>query len=195
MRQQRRRRIGSEAWLMNSAPHAIWISLPHGGAGAVFNAADLKKHLLENGRSYIIQGGRNCALSAHPKPSSLDCWLRERVRYRDTKQAAASVVDALVTTGMFRRGRFICPDSGWLCKGIELAGGGGGGTVCGTDHEKAETPITRDFIGEFLIRKRQKTAGSIRNGWQSGWQRRCELLQGLGSSMAPLVTLSTTEAR
>ena len=29
-----------------------------------------------------------------------------------------------------------------------------------------------------MLRQRQKTAGSIRNGWQTGWQRRCELQQG-----------------
>ena len=110
---------------MNSAPHAIRIGLPRGEAGAGFNAADLKKHLLENGRGYIITGSCFCALSAHRKPNSLDYWLRKRVRYSDTMQAEVSVVDALVATGMFRCGRFICPDSGRLCAGIELAGEGG----------------------------------------------------------------------
>ena len=49
-------------------------------------------------------------------------WLRWRFPdYADTKLADNSVIDALVATGKFKKGTFKCPDSGELCKGIQLA--------------------------------------------------------------------------
>jgi hypothetical protein len=57
----------------------------------------------------------------HPKPRSLDCWLRENyASHPDTKQAVNEVIDDLVGTGDFVEGKFMCPDSGHKCKGIKL---------------------------------------------------------------------------
>ena len=39
---------------------------------------------------------------------------------KDTKQADNDVMRQLVETGLFREGRFKCPDSGWMVKGIEI---------------------------------------------------------------------------
>jgi len=73
------------------------------------------------GKHYIIQGQTNCSRAEHPKPNSLDCWLRDNyAQIPDTKQAVNEVIDGLVNTGEFEEGGFICPDSGRMCKGIKI---------------------------------------------------------------------------
>jgi hypothetical protein len=95
------------------------IELPHGNAS--FDSDDLKEYIRTTGRNYIIQGQVNCNREDHPKPHSLDCWLRDNCTlYSDTKQAVNEVINDLIKTGEFREGRFICPDSGRWCKGIQI---------------------------------------------------------------------------
>lgn len=97
------------------------IGLPFGGAGATFDVSTLIQHLRESGRPYIIQGQTQCIFSEHPKPRSLDFWLRRKfAKNRDTKQAVNGVIGQLVSTGLFEAGEFLCPDSGRLCKGIRI---------------------------------------------------------------------------
>jgi hypothetical protein len=100
------------------------INLPYGNTK--FDSDDLVKHIQHSVRNYIIQGQVQCNRRDHPKPNSLDCWLRDNyARNPDTKQAVNEVIDALVATGDFKPGKFKCPDcpdSGKLCKGIELVG-------------------------------------------------------------------------
>jgi hypothetical protein len=97
------------------------IYLPHGYVE--FDDDDLVKHIRQSHRNYIIQGQQQCIRREHSKPTSLDCWLRDNYsRYPQTKQAVNEVVDALMATGDFKPGKFKCPDSGKLCKGIELVG-------------------------------------------------------------------------
>ena len=89
--------------------------------GNSFDALDLVTHIRKSGRTYIVQGQQNHSLSKHTKPHALDVWLRTNYAVnRDTKQADNSVIRQLVGTGLFREGRFPCPDSGRLSKGIEL---------------------------------------------------------------------------
>ena len=97
------------------------IHLPYGGRGALFDAEDLKAHMEQDGMGYIIQGQQACVLAAHTKPRSLDVWLRKRCAKPDTKQAVNGVIEQLVRTGMFCEGKFRCPDSGLLTKGIALS--------------------------------------------------------------------------
>lgn len=95
------------------------IKLPYGGNQ--FESDDLKAYLIARGRAYIIQGQTACTRSHHPKPLSLDCWLRDNyARNPDTKQAVNEVMVALVRTGDFEEGNYICPDSRRLCKGIKV---------------------------------------------------------------------------
>lgn len=91
-------------------------------AGASFDAQDLKDHIRRSGRTYIIQGQDHRALSDHPKPSSLDVWIRKNggPNNQDTTQADNDVINQLVMTGLFREEKFKCPDSGNSCKGIEI---------------------------------------------------------------------------
>ena len=98
-----------------------FIRLPYGGKGAGFYVSQLVAHIRSTGRDYIIQGQQKCVLKRHTKPHSLDMWLRKGFTNRqDTKQADNQVVQALVLTGLFTEGIFICPDSGNLGKGIKL---------------------------------------------------------------------------
>jgi len=73
------------------------------------------------GKEYIIQGQTACSRDKHPKPSSLDCWLRDKyAKNPDTKQAVNAVIENLLKTGEFETGEFTCPDSGRKCKGIRV---------------------------------------------------------------------------
>ena len=94
------------------------INLPYGNT--VFESEDFKKFIQHSGRNYIIQGQKACSREDHPKPSSLDYWLRGLVNNPDTKQAVNEVIQQLVATGDFEEGCFLCPDSGMMCKGIRL---------------------------------------------------------------------------
>jgi hypothetical protein len=95
------------------------IELPYGDNR--FDSDDLKEHIRTAGRDYIIQGQKACKRADHPKPNSLDCWLRDKyARNPDTKQAVNEVILALVAIGGFEEGQFMCPDSGRICKGIRL---------------------------------------------------------------------------
>ena len=95
------------------------INLPYGKNS--FDSNSLKEHIRTTGRNYIIQGQKACRRIDHPKPNSLDCWLRDNYAQNpDTKQAVNEVIAALVATGDFVLGEFYCPDSGRRCKGIRI---------------------------------------------------------------------------
>lgn len=97
------------------------IGLPYGAPGEAFDSDDLVAHILRSGRTYIIRGQVACVRAQHPKPHSLDCWLRDNfTRRHDVKQAVNAMIDDLVATGQFQEGRFPCPDSHLRCKGVRL---------------------------------------------------------------------------
>jgi hypothetical protein len=97
----------------------IMIALPYGGQ---FDEHDLVRYIQTSGRDYIIQGQQTVARANHTKPNSLDFWLRQFGHNPDTKQAEATVINALVATGLFVIvEKLHCPDSGELCKGLRLA--------------------------------------------------------------------------
>ena len=99
-----------------------FIGLGYGGSGAGFDTDDLLNHMKSRGVSYIIQAQQNCTLDKHTKPSSLDVWLRKNyANNSDVKQATNDVIASLVRSGLFREGKFRCPDSGNSgLKGIEI---------------------------------------------------------------------------
>jgi hypothetical protein len=95
------------------------IVLPYGNN--TLDSDELINHISTTGRNYIIQGQVQCSREFHPKPNSLDCWLRDNYSQNpDTKQAVNEVVLALVNTDEFEEGGFICPDSGKRCKGVRI---------------------------------------------------------------------------
>ena len=95
------------------------INLPYGNSS--FDSNSLKEHIRTTGRNYIIQGQKACRRIDHPKPNSLDCWLRDNyARNPNTKQAVNEVIADLVATRDFAEGEFHCPDSGRRCKGVRI---------------------------------------------------------------------------
>lgn len=94
------------------------IKLTH---GVEFHEDELIDLIKRSGRDYIVQGQRKVDLDDHPKPKSLDVWLRHRFTHLcNTKLADNYVVDALVGTGKFEIVRETCPDSGRPCKSVRL---------------------------------------------------------------------------
>jgi hypothetical protein len=74
------------------------IRLPYGGQ---FDERELVTYIRASRRDYIIQGQQAVAKANHTKPHSLDYWLRQFANNPDTKQGEASVIEALVATGLF----------------------------------------------------------------------------------------------
>lgn len=96
------------------------INLSYGGS---FNEQALVKHIRKSRRNYIIQGQTACTYANHPKPDSLDYWIRQKrfANNRDTKQADNKVIAQLVATGLFQESsKLPCPKTGKLCKGLIL---------------------------------------------------------------------------
>jgi hypothetical protein len=93
------------------------IGLPYGDAS--FDSDDLIRYMAERRMTYIIQGQVHCSYADHPKPQSLDYWLRSFAKNQDTTQAVKEVVKALIRTGDFEPGCYECPDSHRICKGLK----------------------------------------------------------------------------
>ena len=98
------------------------ILLPHGGPGAGFSVRELYDYVQQSGRDYIIGGAVDCALVDHPKPASLDYWLRENfARNKETKQATLEVIEQLIATGLFQQSYELrCPDANEMSFGLIL---------------------------------------------------------------------------
>ena len=101
------------------------IRLPHGEPGTGFSVRQLVDHMEQSGREYIIGGEVDCALVDHPKPASLDYWLRESfAANQDTKQATNDVIAQLVATGLFEPANDLrCPNTGTRSFGLRLKAG------------------------------------------------------------------------
>jgi hypothetical protein len=101
------------------------IQLPHRGAGEGFSVRELVDYIEQSGRDYIIVGDVDCALADHPKPASLDYWLRENFApNKETKQATKEVIAQLLTTTLFEPAYDLrCPDTGNRSFGLRLKAG------------------------------------------------------------------------
>jgi hypothetical protein len=99
-----------------------FVSLRHGGPGIGFRVRELIAHIEKSGRDYIIGGEVDCALADHPRPHSLDYWLRENyARNKETRQATEDVIAELLATGLFElSAQLRCPDSGHKAPGLRL---------------------------------------------------------------------------
>jgi hypothetical protein len=98
----------------------IW--LPHREPGTGFSVRELVDYMEQSGREYIIGGEADCAFVDHPKPASLDYWLRENFAAdKETKQATDEVLAQLIATGFFELADDLsCPDSGTRSFGLRL---------------------------------------------------------------------------
>ena len=145
------------------------VELQYGGSS--FNPHDLLDHIQRSGRTYIIQGQQACALGKHTKPKSLDVWLRKNyASNKDTKQADNSVIEQLVRTGLFREGRFECPDSGKIAKGIEIE-------VVASDG--SEDPDTGLELQDDLLAELQASMASVASGGATSPAEQVAQRQGL----------------
>jgi hypothetical protein len=69
------------------------IRLPHREPGTGFSVRELVDYMEHSGREYIIGGEVDCALVDHPRPASLDYWLRENfAANKETRQATNEVI-------------------------------------------------------------------------------------------------------
>ena len=101
------------------------IRLPHCEPGTGFSVRELVDHLKQSGREHINCGEVDCALVDHPKPASLDYWLRENfAANKDTKQATTEVIAQLIATGLFEPANDLrCPNTGTRSFGLRLKTG------------------------------------------------------------------------
>ena len=98
------------------APHSLLtqdktaIKLPYGGPGTCLVIDDLIKYLKANGIQHLAINQRAQVLENYPEEQemTLDPIIRREFLvpdspYRNTMQATGEVIDALVSTGRFRR--------------------------------------------------------------------------------------------
>jgi hypothetical protein len=100
------------------------INLPYGGEKAEFNLDDLKNYFKTKKLKYMVIGQARVVYKMHPKPESLDIWLRNQPsvnsKYRDTCQAVNSVIKKIISSDDFALGYRDCKYSNRLCKAIVL---------------------------------------------------------------------------
>lgn len=118
----KRRRAEQTEAAPDGAPPDRRISLHHHEPGASFPVRDLVDYIERSGRDYIIEGEVDCALADHPRPHSLDYWLRENfARNKETRQATRDVITQLLATGLFAESEDLrCPDTGERSPGLRL---------------------------------------------------------------------------
>ena len=86
------------------------VKLPYGGPGTCLVIDDLVKYLKKHGISHLAINQRAQVLTAYPEEQEMTLdpiirreFLMDDSSYRNTMQATSDVVDALVSTGRFRR--------------------------------------------------------------------------------------------
>lgn len=100
----------------SEAPHPLLtkdktaIKLPYGGPGTCLIIEDLVNYLKKHGIKDLAINQRAQVLKAYPEEQEMTLdpiirreFLTEDSSYRNTMQATGEVVDALVSTGRFRR--------------------------------------------------------------------------------------------
>ncbi|MCO7610567.1 hypothetical protein GWQ44_09330 [Pseudomonas sp. 3MA1] len=85
------------------------IKLPYGGLNAYLHVPDLVNYLQKHGIKHLAINQRAQVYTAYPENQlmTLDPIIRREfiddLRYKNTMQATTEVIDALVSTGKFRR--------------------------------------------------------------------------------------------
>jgi len=96
------------------------ITLPH-AKNAIIPIQDLIAHFRKNNLNFMIIGSTQVVLNVHPKPKSLDVWIRnhENTRsYANTCQSVNNVVSQLIKNESFSLGLRKCPESKRMCKAL-----------------------------------------------------------------------------
>jgi hypothetical protein len=88
---------------------------------ATISIQDLMAHFRKNNLNYMIIGSTQVVLNVHPKPKSLDVWIRnhENARaYANTCQSVSKVITQLIKHESFSLGLRKCPESSKMCKAL-----------------------------------------------------------------------------
>jgi len=96
------------------------ITLPYAN-NATIPTQDLIAHFKENKFNFMIIGSTQVVLNVHPKPNSLDVWMRnhKNVRaYANTCQSVSKVITQLIKHKSFSLGLRQCPESKRMCKSL-----------------------------------------------------------------------------
>ncbi|WP_396168331.1 hypothetical protein [Flavobacterium sp.] len=96
------------------------IILPHANNKTI-PIQDLIAHFKESKIEYMIIGSNKVILSLHPKPKSLDVWIRTHknvIGHANTCQSVNNVVSQLIKNKSFSLGLRKCPKSKRICKSL-----------------------------------------------------------------------------
>jgi hypothetical protein len=98
------------------------ITIVEGGSDAKFLIGELISHFKKEKINYIIIGAKHIILENHPKPNSLDVWLRHHesvaLSYKNTCQAVTIVIDDILEYEQFSIGKGKCPTTNKICKAL-----------------------------------------------------------------------------
>ena len=96
------------------------VTLPHAN-NAQFRFEDLVNYFRTQEINYLIIGATQVRLDNHPKPKSLDVWIRNHenvIGYANTCQAVNNVISQLIKHKSFSLGLRKCPKSNRMCKAL-----------------------------------------------------------------------------
>ena len=96
------------------------IILPYAN-NAKFKVEDLIKHFIKYNLDYMIIGSTQVVLNVHPKPKSLDVWIRNHknvIGHANTCQSVNNVISQLIKHKSFSLGLRKCPESNRTCKAL-----------------------------------------------------------------------------
>ena len=96
------------------------ITLPYAN-NARFKIEELINHFRVNNLKYIIIGSTKATLQKHPKPNSLDVWIRTHpnvLKYKDTCQSVDNVKSQIIRNKSFSLALRECPKSKRICKAL-----------------------------------------------------------------------------
>ena len=96
------------------------IILPHAN-NATIPISYLITHFRENNLNYMTIGSTQVVLNVHPKPKSLDVWIRNHENARahaNTCQSVNNVIRQLIKHESFSLGLRKCPESKRMCKAL-----------------------------------------------------------------------------
>ena len=88
---------------------------------AIIPIVDLIQYFHNNRLNYLIIGSTQVTLQNHPKPNSLDVWLRKHpdiFHHRDTCQSVNKVITQIIKHQSFSQGLRKCPISNRFCKAL-----------------------------------------------------------------------------
>lgn len=96
------------------------IILPHAN-NATIPIQDLIAHFRKNNLNFMIIGSTQVVTNIHPKPNSLDVWIRNHenaISHANTCQSVNKVINQLIKHKSFSLGLRKCPQSNRICKAL-----------------------------------------------------------------------------